>query len=222
MNFKHLNYDIPDLSTKNVDGKRFYECGENFYPSITTVLGSDPKKQKGLDDWRKRVGEKEANKISGIASRRGTAVHTLIENYINNKEGIFEGVMPNVIESFSSIKNILDTYIGDVYAQEVSMYSDHLKIAGRVDLVGQFDGELSVVDFKTSNRVKRKEWIYGYFMQCCGYAIMWEERTGIPIRQLVVIITVDGAKPQVFVEHRDTWADSLSKVIDDYYIREGE
>ena len=130
--------------------------------------------------------------------------------------------MPNVIESFSSIKNILDTYIGDVYAQEVSMYSDHLKIAGRVDLVGQFDGELSVVDFKTSNRVKRKEWIYGYFMQCCGYAIMWEERTGIPIRQLVVIITVDGAKPQVFVEHRDTWADSLSKVIDDYYIREGE
>ena len=223
MSFNHLNYDVPNLKTKNIDGKRFYECGKNkYYPSITTVLSADPAKKKGLADWRKRVGEKEANKISGIAVRRGTAVHSLIEDYINNKEGIFKNAMPNVVESFSSIKGILDTYIGDVYAQEVSMYSDHLKVAGRVDLIGEFDNQLSVVDFKTSNRVKRKSWIHGYFMQACAYSIMWEERTGIPIQQLVVLITVDGARPQVFMEHRDTWTEPLYKIIDTYYKQEGD
>ena len=220
--FNHLNYDIPNLKTKNVDGKRFYECGkEKYYPSITTVLSADPKKKKGLADWRKKVGEKEANKISGMAVRKGTAVHSLIEDYINNKEGIFEGVMPNVIESFTSIKHILDLYIGDVYAQEVSMFSDHLKVAGRVDLIGEFDSQLSVVDFKTSRKTKKKSWIHSYFIQACAYSIMWEEMTNIPIKQLVVLITVDGARPQVFMEHRDSWTDSLYRMIDIYYKQQG-
>ena len=106
--------------------------------------------------------------------------------------------------------------IGTIYAQECPLYSKHLGVAGRVDCVAEFDGKLSIIDFKTSLKPKKKEWISKYFMQETAYAIMWEERTGKPITQLVTIMDVDDNEPLLFIEHRDNWAKQLLQTIDDY------
>jgi genome maintenance exonuclease 1 len=197
---------------------RKYKCPNGIsYPSVTTVLSI--LSEDAIRAWRKRVGEEEANKISHRAATRGTAVHAIIEDYINNKEDYTEGYMPNVIENFKDVKGILDERIGKVYAQEVPLYSEHLGLAGRVDCVAEFDGVLSIVDFKTSRKLKKKEWIEGYFIQESAYAIMWEERTGMPITNLVTIISVDGEQAQVFKEHRDNWAPKLLETIDEYATR---
>ena len=114
---------------------------------------------------------------------------------------------------------ILDKYIDDIYKQEVPLYSQHLKVAGRVDCVGNFNGTLSIIDFKTARKPKKREWISDYFMQVCGYSIMWEERTGIPITQLVIMITPTEGNPQIFIEHRDTWSKPLIEQIEYFYQR---
>ena len=145
------------------------------------------------------VGYRLVRSINGIshrASTRGTAVHAIIEKYINNEENFKDGYTPDIIGSFLDLKPILDGRIGRVYAQEAPLYSNHLGVAGRVDCVADFDGKLSIIDFKTSMKPKRKDWITNYFMQESAYAIMWEERTGRPITQLVTIISVDNHDPQ--------------------------
>jgi genome maintenance exonuclease 1 len=167
-------------------------------------------------EWRDRVGHEEANKISRQAAGRGTAVHAVCENYVNNDPDYAKDLMPNILHDFKRIKDILDTRIGIVYGQELPLYSDHLGVAGRVDCVAEFDGKLSIIDYKTSRKTKKKEWIESYFMQECFYAIAWEERTGIPITQLVTVISVDNAEPQVFIEHRDNWDKQLVEVIEKY------
>ena len=172
--------------------------------------------EDGIRAWRKRVGEEEANRISTRAANRGTAVHSITERYINNEVDYAEGFMPNIIQNFNDLKPILDERLGNIRAQEVPLYSDHLRVAGRVDCVAEFDGTLSIVDFKTSRKLKKKEWITNYFAQEAAYAIMWEERTGEPITQLVTLITVDDEQPQVFVEHRDNWTELLLKTRDEY------
>ena len=163
-----------------------------------------------------RVGHEEANRISHRASSRGTRVHEIVEKYINNEENFKDGYTPDIISSFSDLKPILDNRIGRVFAQEAPLYSNHLGVAGRVDCIAEFDGRLSVIDFKTSMKPKRKDWITNYFMQESAYAIMWEERTGRPITQLVTIISVDNHEPQIFVEHRDTWVRPLRETIAQY------
>jgi CRISPR/Cas system-associated exonuclease Cas4 (RecB family) len=114
------------------------------------------------------------------------------------------------------VKEQLDTRLTTVYSQEAPLYSEHLGLAGRVDCVGVWDGKNSIIDYKTSRKLKKKEWISSYFMQCAAYAIMWEERTGMPITQLVVLIAVDDNEPQVFIEHRDNWVQPLLDVIEQY------
>lgn len=218
--FEHIGVDLgyEDINAETTDTGRKYKCPNGIsYPSITTVLSI--LSEDAIRAWRKRVGEEEANKISHRAATRGTAVHSIIEDYINNKEDYSEGYMPNVIENFKDVKGILDERIGKVYAQEVPLYSEHLELAGRVDCVAEFDGVLSIVDFKTSRKLKKKEWIEGYFIQESAYAIMWEERTGIPIVNLVTIISVDGEEAQVFKEHRDNWAPKLLETINEYKTR---
>lgn len=218
--FEHIGVDLgyDDINAETTDTGRKYKCPNGIsYPSVTTVLSI--LSEDAIRAWRKRVGEEEANKISHRAATRGTAVHSIIEDYINNKEDYSEGYMPNVIENFKDVKGILDERIGKVYAQEVPLYSEHLELAGRVDCVAEFDGVLSIVDFKTSRKLKKKEWIEGYFIQESAYAIMWEERTGIPIVNLVTIISVDGEEAQVFKEHRDNWAPKLLETINEYKTR---
>lgn len=213
--FKHKPVDLGynDLKTINEGGRKYLTPNGN-YPSITTLLSNLSK--EAIQAWRDRVGHEEANKISRQAAGRGTAVHAMCELYVNNNPDYARGVMPNILNDFNRIKNILDTRIGIVYGQELPLYSDHLGVAGRVDCVAEFDGKLSIIDYKTSKKTKKYEWCHSYFMQECFYAIAWEERTGIPITQLVTIISVDDAEPQVFIEHRDDWSKELVKVIEKY------
>ncbi len=213
--FKHKQIDLgyKDLTTTNKGGRK-YQTPNGDYPSITTILGK--LSAKAIQAWRDRIGHEEANKISRVAAGRGTAVHALCELYVNNHPEYARDVMPNILHDFNRIKNILDTRIGIVYGQELPLYSDHLGVAGRVDLVAEFDGKLSIIDYKTSRKTKKHEWCHSYFMQECFYAIAWEERTGQPITQLVTIISVDDAPAQIFIEHRDDWDKELLKCIQEY------
>jgi hypothetical protein len=197
--FNHVKHDVelPTLTRKTTEGGRRYFTPEgNAYPSITTVLGILSK--QGILEWRKKVGEAEANKISQQASVRGTAVHKLAEDYLNNDPNWKEGAMPTNLFSFEDIKKIMDKRLDNIWMQEVFLYSDRLKTAGQVDCIAEFDGQLSIIDFKTSRKPKKEEWITSYFIQASFYAAAFYERTGIPIKQGVILITVDHHEPQVF------------------------
>jgi len=208
--FIHLA-NRPELSfgmrTENKNGKRHYvtPSGE-LYPSITTILGEFSK--ASIQEWRKRVGETEANKISGKASRRGTSVHSVCEAYIKNEDGYLDGQTPNIIELFKTIEPFLER-VDNIHGVELALYSDHFGVAGRTDLIAEFDGVLSVIDYKTSNKIKKKDWCESYFAQCAFYGIAYEELTKIPVPQVVVIIAVDEEHPQLFVEKRDDWVDKI-------------
>lgn len=188
---------LPKITRKTTEnGRRYFTPEGKAYPSITTILGQLSK--QGIMEWRKRVGEEEANKISRQASTRGTAVHQLCEDYINNDPDWNKDVMPNNLASFLDLKKIIDERLDNVWFQEEFLYSDKLKCAGQVDCIAEFDGQLSIIDFKTSRKPKKEEWIENYFIQTSFYAAAFYERTGIIIKQGVILITVDGHEPQVF------------------------
>ena len=204
--FVHLA-ERPELSfglqTENINGGRVYTTPEgNKYSSVTTVLGELIK--ANIQEWRKSIGEEEANKITGKASRRGTRLHSICESYIKNEDGYLEGQLPDVLAMFQSIEPILKR-INNIHGVELGLYSDHLKLAGRTDLIAEFDGRLSVIDYKSSSKQKKYEHCYNYFAQCSAYAIMYEERTNIPIDQVVIIVAVESDEPQLFIEKRDNW-----------------
>lgn len=213
--FEHENVELTEMNAVTTDSGRKYKTPEGVnLPSITTVLSI--LSRESIAKWRARVGAAEANRISHRASTRGTSVHEIIEKYVNNDPNFKDGYTPDIIASFLDVKPILDERLSKVYAQEAPLYSNHLGVAGRVDCVGIFDGKPSIIDYKTSMKPKRKDWIKNYFMQEAAYAIMWEERTGQPIVQLVTVISVDNAPPQVFVEHRDNWVRPLRETIEKY------
>jgi genome maintenance exonuclease 1 len=215
--FTHKDFSIEDLTTETVDGKRFYVTPNGKLPSITTVLSILSRDH--IRAWRKRVGEEQANKISSKASRRGTNVHSMCEDYINNNLDI-KKYQPTDRETFQTLKPILDQYLNNVYAQEVALWSEYLGVAGRVDCIAEWDGKIAVIDFKTSSKLKKKEWISNYFQQCSAYAVMWEERTGIPINKIVVVIAVDGEEPQIFEEKRDNYIGECIQTIARYRIEQ--
>ena len=215
MMFKHVPVELTEMNAVTNEKGRRYRTPEGIdLPSITTVLSI--LSRDSIMKWRRRVGAEEANRISHRASTRGTAVHAIIEKYINNEENFKDGYTPDIISSFLDLKPIMDDRIGRIYAQEAPLYSNHLGVAGRVDCIADFDGKLSVIDFKTSLKPKRYDYVTNYFMQEAAYAIMWEERTGRPITQLVTIISVDNNDPQVFIEHRDNWVRPLRETIAKY------
>lgn len=205
MNFKHVGCDIDyDLNTETVDGKRFYRTPEGLlYPSVTTITSLHGKDK--ILEWRKRVGDAEANRISTQASGRGTRVHKLCENYLNNEEDYARKQMPDAVVMFKSIQPILDKYVNNIHALEVPLYSNHLRVAGRVDCIAEFDGKLAVIDFKTASKPKEEKWILNYFMQCSAYAVMYEERTGISVPRIAVVIAVADEQPQIFVKKRNDY-----------------
>lgn len=215
MTFNHVPVELTEMNAVTTEEGRRYRTPEGVdLPSITTVLSI--LSRDSIMKWRRRVGAEEANRISHRASTRGTAVHAIIEKYINNEENFKDGYTPDIIGSFLDLKPILDGRIGRVYAQEAPLYSNHLGVAGRVDCVADFDDKLSIIDFKTSMKPKKLDWVHNYFMQETAYAIMWEERTGQPITQLVTIISVDNHEPQIFIEHRDNWVRPLRDTIRKY------
>ena len=213
--FEHVEVELHEMEAVTTEEGRVYKTPEGIgLPSITTVLSI--LSRDSIEAWKKKVGVEEANKISHRAATRGTAVHEIIEKYLDNKEDYRDGYTPDIIESFIALKPVLDGKIGRIFAQEAPLYSNHLGVAGRVDCVAEFDGKLSIIDFKTSRKPKRKNYIQNYFMQEAAYSIMWEERTRMPITQLVTIIAVDQHEPQVFIEHRDNWVRPLRETIEKY------
>ena len=190
--------------------RRYVTPEGNIYPSMTSVLSILSK--DSIEKWKKRVGQKAANKISRQAAGRGTNVHSMCEKYIANEDP-YKGAMPNAIEMFNSIKPLITEHVGEVITQEASLYSDTVGIAGRVDLIANWDDELSVVDFKTSRKPKKEEWILGYYLQTTGYAMMFEERYGIPIDNIVVLIAVEGENPQIFSAKKDKYISRLQDTI---------
>ena len=147
-------------------------------------------------------GNDVANQIMRTAAKRGTAVHELAENYLNNEELSNQDVLP--LAMFTILKPELDN-INNIVLQEGALYSDKWGVAGRVDCIAEYDGKLSIIDFKTSSKLKEESWIKGYFMQCSAYAVMYEERTGIPVSQIVIMIAVDSEHPQVFIKKRNDY-----------------
>lgn len=216
MNFIHEEIDLgySDLdSVTKTKGRHYVDPDGNKYPSITTVLSI--LSREAIQKWRERVGEEEANRISRVASSRGTKIHNIIEKYIANDPEYLQGEMPHNIQTFKDIQPIVDQNLSKIYSIEAPLYSKHLGVAGRVDCVGVWNGQDSIIDWKTSRKEKKKEWISSYFMQAAAYAIMWEERTGRPIKQLVVAIAGDMG-PQVFIEDRDNWTEKLINTISEY------
>lgn len=212
--FRHVYSErtLPKLTQLNQDGTRFYVTPEgNKYPSVTTVLSEYSR--KGIQEWRNKVGYEQANKIASKASTRGTKLHKACEDYLNNKEPVFK--TPFEKELFETVKPILGQ-INNIHAQECRMYSDHLRMAGTVDCIAEFDGKLAVIDFKTAFKMKEASYIENYFMQCSAYAIMYEERFGIPINKTIVIIAVEESVPQIFFETRDRHVKRLLEYRDLY------
>ena len=202
----NLNLLEPKVIIQNNGGEyRTYTTPEgNKYPSITSVLGANPEKAKILQDWKDRVGEEEATKISKKATRNGTSIHNSLESYVYGENVYCSN------PQYTAIKKVLDNSVDNVRGLEIPLYSDIIKIAGTADLLAEFDGILSVIDYKTSKKIKREEWITDYFIQSTFYALCVEELYGIMVPQIVIIVGVEGeAKAQVFVKKRREYVKRL-------------
>ena len=213
--FNHVDLPnkLPDITTETIKGKRFYITPEGKkYPSITTVLSG--RNSEGLVKWRESVGNDVANQIMRTAAKRGTAVHELAENYLNNEELSKQDVLP--LAMFTLLKPELDN-INNIVMQEGALYSDKWGIAGRVDCVADYDGKISVIDFKTSTKEKKEEWVENYFIQCTAYCEMFEERYGYPIDQIAILIVTEDGTVQTFVKDKKDYLPLLQPAIDDFW-----
>jgi genome maintenance exonuclease 1 len=211
-----IYHDIPKLVQINSNGGRVYQTptGEK-YPSVTTILGAFS--AKSIKEWRSRVGDEEANKISARAAKRGTATHTLCENYLLGKPNNIDIFDQEMFNTLVPHLNLID----NIHCLEGKLFSHKLKAAGTVDCIGEYNGKLSVIDFKSSKRVKKKEWISNYFMQCASYGMMFWEHTKIPIDTLTVIMGVDDHDAIVFQEPLKPWLEQFRKVRLDYFLYKG-
>ena len=197
--FIHKLIEVPKLERFHVDGKRFYKKVDsddamNFI-SITTITSNYSKEKFAL--WRKKVGEDEANRITKAATTRGTQMHNLIEHYIENKELPKSAPLPKLL--FDVAKPELNK-INNILGIEIQLYSEYFEIAGTADLIAEYDGVLSIIDYKTSERPKPREWIENYFVQCTAYAVMLYELTGIMAKQLVIIMACENGEVEVYKE----------------------
>ena len=206
MAFTHKVVKLPNLVTTTLNKKRFYNTPEGkLYPSITTVLSI--RKKDGLIEWRKRVGDDVANYISGNAVRRGIKIHEMCEDYLNNmyEDALFETYEKEHFLYWCLFKQLRDQALCDIdniYVQEVGLYSDKYKVAGRVDCIAEFNGVLSVIDFKTSTKERTDDWNENYYIQGAAYAEMFEERTEIKVNQIVILVVTEDGTVQKFVKNK--------------------
>ena len=219
--FRNDIIELPQLV--RIDGEqRFYQTPDgNKYPSVTTVL-SEMSDKTAILEWRKRVGEEEANRVSGRATRRGTAVHSLLEKLVLNEDVDFTDTMPLNMTMYNQIAKHLEKHVDDVRSSEGQLFSHKLKIAGSVDLVASYKGEPAIIDFKTSTKRKRKEWIENYFLQATMYSYMLYEMTGLYHPKLVIMIAVEedsGYGPQIFEEHASNWIEKAKKMCQEFHAR---
>jgi genome maintenance exonuclease 1 len=211
--FKHTLVPQISLTTQTINGQRYYVLpdGVTKLKSVTTIL-SEKLDKTALLEWRKRVGEEEANRISAQSTRRGNSIHKIAERYVLNEENIYQNEMPVNVESFQPIKSALDDHVDNILGVELPLCSKALGCAGRTDLVAEYDGKVSIIDFKTSKKLKKEEWIESYFLQSTVYSMMFERIYSIAVPQIVIILTVDNEKtPQTFVMERSRY---VNKVIE--------
>jgi len=199
--FKHVELNLPQLERETIDGVRYYKVPEEEkllrLVSITSVTSH--KNRQIFINWRKKVGDEEADKITRQSTSRGTDMHTLVENYLYNNE--LPEVQPLSDFLFKIAKTDLNR-INNIHALESSLYSKVLGIAGTVDCIAEFDGELAIIDFKTSKKPKPKQWIEHYFVQCAAYACMLYELTGVSVKKFVIIMSCENGECVVY-EERD-------------------
>lgn len=221
--FKHIETDLPELTTKTIDRKRYYITPEGKeYPSITTVLSNRGK--EGLFEWRNRVGHEVANYISGKAAKRGTAVHHMCEEYLNNVSFIEpdwwldkqKNFLPFCL--FNQLRNGVLQRINNIHAQECGLYSDKYGVAGRVDCIAEYNRVLSIIDFKTSTSERNDEYNENYYIQTAAYAEMYEERTGIPTDQIVILVVTEDGTVQEFIKSKQEYLPLLEEAINEFNI----
>ena len=212
-NFIELdNQVLPKTKGKRIDGFRFYNIDGKNYPSITTVLGI--KKTEQLKGWREKIGENVANWEMGRAARRGKSFHTLVEQYIKGETPSIRDVLP--LGLFKLLKPYIDQ-IDNIHLLEAIMYSKKLTVAGQVDCVAEYNGKLSVIDFKTANKERQESWIDNYFLQTTAYAHMYEETFGTPIEQIVILIASEDGTTQAFVKNKADYEKELGTAIQNFY-----
>tara|TARA_B100000941_G_C28412750_1_gene504385 strand:+ start:121 stop:810 length:690 start_codon:yes stop_codon:yes gene_type:complete len=203
---------LPKTKGKRIDGMRFYSIEGHNYPSVTTVLNYNT--GDGIKKWRESIGEAVANWEMGRAARRGKSTHNLVEEYIRGETPSERSVLP--LGLFKILKPYLDQ-IDNVHMLETIMYSKELTLAGQVDCIADYNGKLSVIDFKTSNKFKEEAWVQNYFMQCTAYAIMYEELFGKHIEQIVVLIASEDGTSQAFVKQTKDFVAPLKETIQGFY-----
>ena len=212
-NFVQLDESkLPTTKGKNIDGFRFYAVEDKHYPSITTVLGAIPK--PGLIKWRKSVGEEAARWEMNRAARRGSATHTLVEQYLKGETPSIRDVLP--LGMFRLLKPYLEQ-VDNIHALEQIMYSNKLTVAGQVDCIAEYNGKLSVIDFKTANKGRVDSWNENYYIQCTAYAIMYEELFGTPIEQIVILQAGEDGSAKAFVKNKSDYEEKLGKAIEGFY-----
>jgi genome maintenance exonuclease 1 len=208
-----IHHDFPEIERKTSEtGSRVYVTPQgNVYPSVTTVTGLHS--NEGIQQWRNRVGELEADRVTKIASDRGNAIHNYCEKFLLDQPIVFDNMFYE--STFKTIIPWLDE-IDNIRALETPLYCDFLKVAGTVDCIADFKGKLSIIDFKTATKIKERDDIHAYFMQTAAYAVAFEERTGIPISRLVIIMAIEHDYPRLFIEKRDNWIAGFRKLRLDY------
>jgi len=223
--FNHVGEIEPiEMSAEMVDGKRMYLTPEGFkFPSVTTVISNNAKKMAGIARWRARVGEAKANAKSARATGRGTKYHSIAEDYFNNNLDLKKySKFPLPVLMFQHSRPVLDR-INNIYLQEAALYSKHLELAGRVDCIAEFDGVLSIIDFKTAEEPKREAYLYDYFVQETAYACMLQENYGLSVKQLVTIVACENGETQVVVHPpKKEFFMKLMSYIDEYQERYGQ
>ena len=211
--FNHVQISLPEVTTETINRKRFYVTPEGEkYPSITTVLST--RKKEGLFEWRKRVGNDVANYVARTSASRGTKVHHMCEDYLNNEydeEKHRKDFLPFCL--FNQLKDQALCNLNNIYAQEAGLYSDKYKVAGRVDCVAEYKDTLSIIDFKTSTRERSDDWNENYYIQGSAYAEMFEERTKIKIDQVVILVVTEDGTVQEFVKNKQDYLPMLEESI---------
>ena len=201
---------LPQLKRKNEDGRRvYYDTEGNRYHSVTNVVGSID--EKGLEEWRNAVGEDVANYVSRRAMNLGTKLHTMVETYLYNKKNTEKNIFAKA--HFDNIKPLLQP-IANIRGLEEKMCSKDLGLAGTADCIAEYNGKLSIIDFKTSSKKKQEDWILKYFLQTTAYAIMWEEITGDKVDQIVVLITGEDGSREEYIRKKQDYIEELHRVIE--------
>ena len=200
--FNHVPALLPPLERETVDGVRYYKVPnqDDFIKLVSITSVTSFWNREKFVKWRKKIGEEKANEITRKATSRGTDTHTLIEHYLLNEETLPE-VQPISDFLYKIAKPTLNR-IDNIHALEGSLYSKELGVAGTVDCIAEYEGELAVIDFKTSKYPKPRDWIDGYFVQAAAYACMYYELTGVSVKKLVIIMTCEDGECVVY-EERD-------------------